>query len=324
MKRFVIYILFCCLTVINSAQAQHMVQKQGYLTDDIYYTGLPDYPPFSKYLTSQREFFMLDSAFLKPLKEIAQKYDFKIKDEPKSGSVTLQDVILDIRSGNAQMFIGAYSDSKLFTGIHLIYPAVVSNPIHIITLPDEQEKIKTTKDLAALKGIISKTEYLSDFVLRKIKPLNLTFAETPYDAYEKLFTGEADYILGGLYYNRIMSSRYGIEQYLAYSKKPLFKIPVFVAMSKTTPKLSLYDKIFSKEFNNPEFGNSVKQEILRMVEDEIAKNQGIVPPAFAKKVLPPTETANQDSTEAPAENKKGRVLEQKIKQKSIDDVLDGI
>ena len=324
MKRFIIYTLFCCLAALNPALAQHMVQKQGYLTEDLYYTGLPDYPPFSQYLAEKQGIYSLESAFLKPIKDIAKKYDFKIKDEAMVERASLQTVILDIRSGKSQIFIGAYSDTKLFTGIHLIYPASVSNPIHVITLPDDQEKIKSSKDLAALRGVISKTEYVSDFVLRKIKPLNLTFAETPYEAYEKLFTGEADYILGGLYYNRIMASRYGIEQYLAYSKKPLFKIPVFVALSKVMPKLSLYDKIFSQEFNKPEFGNAVKKEILRIVEDEIAKNQGIVPPAFAKKAAPQTEETELPAADAPGENSGGRVLEQKVEQKSFDEVLDGI
>ena len=323
MRRLLFYILILLTAATQSCFAQNMVQKESYLKDDVYALGVPDYPPFSYYEPTSRAGAIYYSAFLKPLQDIAKKNDFKLKDSPFVNIPTLENVILDIRSGKAQFFLGAYSNTKMFTGIELIYPATVSNPIHVITLPETQEKIKSAKDLANLKGVISKTEYLSDFVLRKIKPLKLTYLDSPYDTYEKLFNGEADYIIGSLYYNRIMASRYGIEQYLSYSSKPLFKIPVFVALSKLTPQMSLYEKILVAEFNKPDFGNAVKGEILRIVEEEIAKNQGIVPPAFAQHIAPATET-ELPATDAPGANRGGRVVEQQRQEKSIDEVLDGI
>ncbi len=324
MKRLLFYILFLLTAAAQSCFAQHMVQKESYLKDDVSVIGLPDYPPFSYYELDNRSNSIYYSAFLKPIQDIAQRNDFKLEISYFMGIPTLENVILDIRSGKSQFFLGAYSNTKMFTGIELVYPAVVSNPIHVITLPETQEKIKSAKDLINLKGVISKTEYLSDFVLRKIKPLKLTYLESPFDTYEKLFTGEADYIIGGLYYNRIMASRYGIEQYLSYSTKPLFKIPVFVALSKLTPQMSLYEKILTQEFNKPDFGNAVKKEILRMVEEEITKNQGIVPPAFASHIAPAAADTELPVTDAPGTSNGGKIVEQKQKEKSIDEVLDGI
>ncbi len=323
MKKLVIYCLLILSVTINNVMAQNMVQEESYLKNNLIYTGLPDYPPFSYYEQLPKS-VIYKSAFLKPLEDIATQYGFKLKSSFDWTIPDIHKIILDVRSGETQMFIGAYSNTKLFTGLELIYPASVSNPIHIITLPDGQEKIKTTADLKTLKGVISKTEYLSDFVLRKINDLNIKYVDSPYDAYEQLFTGDADYILGSLYYNRIIASKYGIEQYLAYSKKPLFKIPVFIALSKITPMQSLYNKAFHNEFNKDKFGNDVKKEILRIVEEEISKNQGILPPAFVKKEDITTAEENMlPVTDAPGE-KGGRVIEKKVEEKSIDDVLDGI
>lgn len=321
MKRIIAFLLICIFGAAP-ARAQHMVKEESYLTDDLTYIGLPDYPPFSYYQIDGKT-VTYNSAFLKPTLDAMKKYGFKIKQNAFMKIPDFQSLILDIRSGEAQLFFGMYSDTKIFSGVSLLYPAVISNPIHIITLPDTQEKIKSANDLTKLKGVISKTEYLSDFVLRKIKPLNIKYVDSPDEAYEALFTADADYILGSLYYNRIMASRLGIEQYLAYSKKPIFKIAIFVALTKMMPKLSLYQKAFETEFAKPDYAKAVKEEIIKIVEDELAKNQGIVPPAFAKK--PNIVTIEQSDNEL-LENseKKGKILEKEIKEKTFDDVLDGI
>lgn len=323
MKKLFIYILSLWIGASYTVQAQHMVKKESYLKENLVYEGLPDYPPFGEYKHEDRvnNFY---SAFFNPVQEIATKYGFKIKNGFLLKDPEMEQLILKIRSGEVQLFFGAYSSTKLFTGINPIYPAVIANPIHVITLPETQEKIKSAKDLAKLRGVISKTEYLSDFVIRKIKPLNLEYVDKPIDAYEKLFTGEVDYIIGGLYYNRIMASRYGIEQYMSYSTKPLFKIPVFIALSRVMPQFSLYEKDFSNEFSKPEFAKKVKEEIIRMVEDEITANQGVVPPAFAAKVTMEEEAIPTVDAPGEAEKSKGRIIEQKVHVKTIDEVLDGI
>lgn len=325
MKKIGWSFLFAAVLFLNTAHAQNMVTEEDYLSGELSVVGLPDYPPFSFYTVVTKEArtnIFFHSVFLKPLYDISKKYSFEIKEPAiNETSIGFQPLILGIRSGEYSLFLGIYSETKLFAGIEPIYPATVANPIHIITLPDMKEKIKTSKDLVKLKGAISKTEYLSDFVLRKIKPLNITYVESPYDAYEKLFTGEVDYLLGSMYYNRMMASRYGIEQYLSYSSKPLFKIPVFIGISKLAPRRSLYEKVLVKEISRPEFATAVKKEILRIVNEEVEKNIGIVPPAFTKKVVEETPV---EVVEEKENNLGGQIFEKEVKQKSAEEILDGI
>lgn len=282
MKKFLLFILLLLYSV-NDAKAVNMVKKENYLKYPVSIVGLPDYPPFSYYEANEHGYYNLRGAFIKPIKEAMNKYGFalEIKSHQKDG-IDLLNMLIDVRSGKEQLFIGTYADTRLFSGIENIYPAALSNPIHVITLPEKLDSIKSTADLKNLKGVLSKSEYLSDFVLRKIKQLDITFTETSYDAYELLFTGEADYIIGSLYYNRIEASKYGLDRYLAYSKNPLFKIPVFVGLSKSMSMFSQYQQAFNHEFSNPEFSNAVKTEVLRIVDEFIVKNDSIVPPAFIK------------------------------------------
>lgn len=323
-----IFILLALLFVnFSNAFAVNMVQKEDVLKRILFFAGLSDFPPFSYYEKEVGGIYTLHSAFLKPLKDAFSSYSFTmkpydLKDEQYTNPKLF---MIAVKSGEINFFIGAMSDTKLFSGLELIYPASVSNPVHIITTGEGSDRIKSTADLQNLKGIVCTQEYFSDFVLRKIKGLNIEYVEQPYDAYEKLFTGEADYMIGSAYFNRIMSSRYGINRYLSYSKTPIFKIPMFIAISRLTPVWEEYAKVFREEFSKPSFGNAVKSEILRMITEEEQKNEGIVPPAFARHLEEeetPQEAVSEE--EQPANDLAGRIVEQKVEEKTFDEVLDGI
>jgi hypothetical protein len=287
--------------------------------------GIPDFPPFSYYEDIGHGSYKYHSVFYKPLERILKKYEIKHKflgvraDEVNN----IKLMLVKAKSGEAEAFVGAYADTKLFSGLEVIYPAVISNPIHVITLPETQAKIKTLGDLRNLRGIASKTEYFSDFVLRKFKELNVSYVDSPYEAYKAVITGQADYMFGSMYYNRIMVSRYGLGDYLKYSKNPIWNIPFFIALSKMMPVLSEYKKVFEKEFADPEFAREVKQAILESVNAEVDKNAGIVPPSFIQEMERKIEDETDDSDEDERISS-GHIVEQQVHQKTIDEVLDGI
>lgn len=327
-KKSILWIFFVVLSVnvATIALAQHntMVKKIDYMNDELTVVGLDNFEPFSDYVEGNAYGSrVLRGAFLKPLLNTLQNHS--VKWEPVTfnifDQINLDNLVFQARAGEFNVFIGAYAHTKKFDTLQLIYPAVVSNPIHIISLPDNLDKIKNRESLKDLRGIVVDSEFFDDFSTRKIKELNVEHVATPIEAYEKLFTEQADYILGGLYYNRIMASRYGLDPFLSYSKEPLFKIPVFVALSKTTPKFSLYKKALEEAFENPEFGKEVKAEILHMVEDELAQNAGIVPPSFAQKTQQAEEKIDAPQLE---EKPRGHIIEQQKKQKTFDEVLEGI
>lgn len=317
-------IIFLLLFCAPQAKAINMVQEESYFDVPLETTGLPDYPPFSRYVQIEQDVAILESAFLQPTIDAMEKHKMQIFPEKLSDAETDVDMLLlDVRSGKLKLFIGAYTDTQRYKGLQMIFPASISNPIHLITLPDTQEKIKTLEDLKSLHGVASKTEYFSDFVNRKLAELNVQYTDNPFEAYRMVITGEADYMIGSMYYNRMMLCRYGLNDFLVYSKNPLFKIPVFIAISKVTPRLSQYLNAFREELSKPEYAHAVKQEIIRMVNEEIERYDGTVPPSFAKHDI---EGDEEDVLEADQVEKKpeGHIVEQKVEEKSIDDVLEGI
>lgn len=327
--KFLRIVFFCLLLAAPEAGAVNMVQVESYLNVPVSITGLPDFPPFAYYESTGTDSYTFRSIFAKPVKDILKKYNIKYHNAfvGKEALDNVKLILVKANSGEANMFMGAYSDTKLFTGLEIIFPAVVANPVHLIVQTDSgiPGKIRHYADLKDLKGVVSKTEYFSDFVLRKLKELNITYVNSPYEAYESVITGKADYMLGSMYYNRIMASRYGVGDYLAYSKNPVFKIPVFVALSKVMPVMSEYKKMLHDEFSKPEFADAVKQQILDMVNAEVDKNAGVVPPSFIKFTEKPAEgTAQPAENSALPQKQGGHIVKKEVKQKTVDEVLDGI
>ena len=333
MKKFGIFVLLFALFAPR-AEAVNMVTKETYFDGVVKMTGLPDYPPFAYY-----ENGVLTGALVQPTIDAMRNQGVNIERQTCSEEDIKNPKILITyaRSGDIPLFAGAYANTSLFSGLSMLYPAAVTNPIHIITLYDKaEENIKTEEDLAKLRGVISTSEYYNDFILKKIKKLNVEFVDTPFDAYKKVILGQADYMLGSLYYNRIMISRLGLGAYLTYSNRPVFKMPIFVAMSKVTPYLSLYIEAFKEEFSKPEYARKVKEEIIRIIKDETAKNAGVIPPSFSEQNEEPQDIEDmrdlapefEDEPEFDDNITGARIVEEEAEKpqpkKTLHDILEGM
>ena len=334
MKKIVL-ILLAMLLFMPNVHASNLVERENYLKDSLIVVGLPDFPPFAWY-DEQNRFY---SAFLQPTIEFMKKQQVEIvpAKQSRKDMHDLQTTLIDTRSGLYNLFIGANSDTKLYKGLMMIYPASVSNPIHLITYRDAKihNQIHNINDLQKLRGVVSRSEYFSDFVLRKFKELNVEFVADSLEAYRKIITSEADYMMGSLYFNRIEAAKYGLETYLTYSKKPLYKIPIFIAISKETPLLSQYLNAFKIEFSNPDYSLAVKKEIVRIINEETEKYVGVVPPSFAlreeNEVVPESTTEVEtpeftvDATDNESDDEMNAIIiEHNAQQKNSEEVMDEI
>ena len=64
--------------MFNQASAVNMVNKENYLKYPISIVGLPDFPPFSQYVSGKDSNMQLHSAFYRPILDAMAKYGFKI------------------------------------------------------------------------------------------------------------------------------------------------------------------------------------------------------------------------------------------------------
>ena len=97
-------------------------------------------------------------------------------------------------------------------------------------LNGKQSTIGSYEDLKKLKGIYVSQEYFSDYVLERFSDLNITSVDSVEDAYEKLFLGQVDYIVGSYYYQYVAAIQNGVKNYLSFSKKPIWHMPMFIGI----------------------------------------------------------------------------------------------
>ena len=159
----------------------------------------------------------------------------------------------------------------------------MNNPIHVIILPRNQEKIKTTEDLKNLKGVYVATEHFSGYMLNNFKRYNISPAANALEAYEKLFIGQIDYIIGSYYYNYVQASLLGLKNEVVFSKAALWNMPLFLVVSKASQYNERIKRVLSRYVMKPAFKDMVEKSLRDKVREFEIVGQSVVPPSFVRK-----------------------------------------
>ena len=94
------------------------------------YIGFAEYPPFGAVENPyQRKPGKFSSAF-KPLIEHLEQTE-KFEFTPAFFSSSYKNGVSMVRTGHVDLLLGMYSETKLYNGIEMVYPAAFINPITI-------------------------------------------------------------------------------------------------------------------------------------------------------------------------------------------------
>ncbi len=192
----------------------------------------------------------------------------------------LENIEKDIRIGKVDVFLGGYNQTERFENLDLLFPAVTHNPVTFFMLPSNAHLIKSFDDLKKLKGIRYSQEIFSDFVENKLEEYNLESSSSTYEIYEKLFTRKVDYIISGYYFGMIEAIKLGVSRQIAVSKQPLWNIPLFIGVSKISPRHDTIAKAIVRHIQDEEFINQIKENLKKSLEFFEQEYSGVVPPTF--------------------------------------------
>lgn len=272
---------FSVLTVLvhNALAFVRYEDKHPKKVTELHMTGYINYAPFGwvdnpdgvVYGQFHTVFQPMIDTFIKEA-NIKMHYDLQQK--------TFDDLAQKVRQGDIDFMVGAYYQTEMFKGLHLLYPAAMHNPITVFMLPNRINEVKTTDDLKKLKGVRYTGEYFSDFVEKKVAELNPMEVDTIYQMFEKLFTKEADYIISSYYFGMLEAIRLGLKKQIAPAKEALWNIPVFVGVSKTSRNRELISKRLTKYLNETQNTDMLKRNIQNVINDFEKKYEGVVPPTF--------------------------------------------
>lgn len=242
-------------------------------------TSFPDYEPFSvttaKGTSGDELHTVFDDAF--KLFSEENRLEYLTVSYP-----SYQEAVNMVRQGETDILLGSYYGSKIYSGLEYVYPAVLHNPIHVVMLPDQISKISAVDDLSKLRGIYIQSEYFSDYMLQNFKNYNISSVPTPYEAYEQLFTGKIDYIIGSYYFNYVYALKTGLKDYVAFSKSTLWNMPLFVSVSKASKRGISIKNALTRFFEKGTFSQAVSKALEDYIHQLENQSIGIVPPKFVR------------------------------------------
>ena len=273
-KKSLFIAFFACFIAFSSNS--QVTEQKTYKYLEVFTTSYPDYKPFS-YINEDDDLYTI---FSKALNEALLFNNIHTKYETTD---TFDQNLEILRKGLFSILVGMYNethtDLKKMDHIEYLYPAVLQNPVSLITI-NNKSKITNINDLKKLKGVYVSEEYFSDYVLKKFKFYNVQPVENSLEAYKKLFLGQVDYIIGSYYYHYIYSIQNGIKNYISFSKKPLWHMPMFIGISKKAKDYNRLKSLLSKKITDPLFSQKIKEELKERVKIFEQNNIGVVPPSF--------------------------------------------
>lgn len=280
MKKFLLLIALVLMSAffykLTSAQIEE--DRKEYQAGTIKFMAPLDYSPISKIYHEQTiGEYIYSGVFDTFLKDFFEGSGFKYY------PLDTKDYVKNIKSAeknHLDFIIGVYSDSSLYKDFKFIYPSLLDNPVHLVMLPSNINKIKSLKDLKSLKGAISANDQWNDYILEQFKEFKIERIDTPEEMYRQLINGEIDYVFTTYWYGISEIMKLGIKDFVAVSQKGLWNMPLFIAVSNFSPQHTYLVHYITEYLKNPENIEKIKARALEELEEIKTQNQGIVPDSY--------------------------------------------
>ena len=273
------WIKICAVALLIFAckvQAFSFVSKtKSTLSNALAITVFPDYFPFGYRTTEDPDITdVTGSVFRDVMTEMVEPDEkkyliYRYFDTAKDG-------LRSMKSGEIQGYMGAFYAMDNFD---FMFPAMINNPVHLMTVPDKIGDIKNVDDLKKHKGIYLQNEPFSAHILNIFEQLALKPVDNPDEAYRQLLVGEADYMIGSYYYQYALILDRGLRGYIAFSSRPLWNMPMFLAFSKNTKNKKAVRDYF-RSILNQGFAEKVLERIKFLIHEKEEQTTGIVPPSY--------------------------------------------
>ena len=254
-------------------------EKHPQKVTEVHMTGYIDYAPFG-YVDNPNTlvYGQFHTLFQPMIDQLIADANLKMHYDLQQR--TVDDLVQKVRQADIDFMVGAYYQTEMFKGLHLLYPAAVYNPITVFMLPNRINEVKSTEDLKKLKGIRNTNEIFSDFVEKKVAEFNPLEVDSAYKAFEMLFTKKADYIVTSYYNGMLEAIKLGIRHQIAPAKQTLWKIPMFVGVSKTSRHRDLISKRLTAWLSNPQNIEILQNNMQKIIKEFEKRYEGVVPPSF--------------------------------------------
>ena len=196
--------------------------------------------------------------------EIAKKLKLKYQ---IVGYAKDQDAITDLRKGALDLLIGIYTPySTTGKNTEPVYPAMFSNVFTVHYLKDKAFEVTGDASLNNKKGMMRRTENIYPMYAARITPAMSISLETTESSFQKLLSGEADYLIGSPYSIETELRRYKLQDDITYSPEKLMNAAMFMVLTRATDCYKL-NSLLGKEIKEYNADASHANRVLMNVID---------------------------------------------------------
>ena len=183
------------------------------------------------------------------------------------------------KTNDPNALFGVYYEEVPYSKNQFIYPAFFTNNVHLIYSSQNKLNVSKKADLKNYKGVRVSTDRVSKTVAKEFESLNIKEVDNFSKAFEELLTGTADYLVAGYYTSLVEVYKFGIRDYVTYSKNPVWKMPMFI---KVDPKVKKDERIkeFEKYLKTQAYAEKREDALRELIEMYKENTRGIVPPTY--------------------------------------------
>ena len=280
-SKIVISFLFCFMMANQASAVVNFDKKERNLS--LNYTSFMDYPPFGEYIVTPQQWGPAIESYETVFGTFAREFFSSLGVHHRLITDTDYDnLVRRVRAAEADIIFGVYYGTKKYDGLDFVLPAVIDNPVVLMMLPHNVDKVKSLDDLKKLKGAVFAQDKFNDFVKAKIENYDVIKERDSLEIFRKLFMGEIDYIFVSYYFGVAQSSNLGLRHKLSISKQAIWNMPMFIGVAKASPHhksllqslMKFADKEQNRQLLNDALANKVKEYE--------QKSLRITPPIFTK------------------------------------------
>lgn len=276
-KITLVLLLGCVISSSVMAQFAKKIYDDEEQKNKIKVGGFIDYPPVG-YLKKVDRSVSYETVFHQIMDDFAQNTNSIIAYETEGD---YKDIVTKVQGGDLDLLLGSYHETKLYEGLEFVFPSMINNPISIIMLPKNANKIRTLTQLKKLKGGISNKEHLSDYVNEQLADYDIERFDSSYKMFEKLYTGQIDYIFASHFFGIVESAKLGLRDRLSFSKQVIWNMPLFLGVSKMSPYRKFLTGKLSSYSENPANKEKLEAYLKKMINDLEIYYRGVVPPPYS-------------------------------------------
>ena len=162
--------------------------------------------------------------------EIARKLNLSYQ---VTGYADDKDAILALKKGDVDLLIGIYTPETTIGGnVVAVYPAIFSNIFAVYYKKDQPFEVIDSGSLAGKRGVVRRSENIYPLFSTRLPASTTLSVETTENAFKKILSEEADFLIGSPYSVEAELRRYKLHNEIIAAPQAISQAAMYMVLTR--------------------------------------------------------------------------------------------